>query len=170
MHHPPPGRRASLPEPTSSAFGGLRSPSPDTMTPAARRAEAATILAAGFLRLRLNQTKKREIPLDVLPRPSDECLEPAGGGQAQVRGRETVSESIVKQIAGLHRLAGPQLKERWRELYGTEPPGYNRTFLIKRLASRLQELTHGGLSDDAGRLSAAPLRCDRRCASGRCGR
>jgi len=60
-----------------------------------------------------------------------------------------VSDSIVKQIATLHRLTGPQLKERWRELYGAEPPGYNRTFLVKRLAYRLQELTHGGLSEAA---------------------
>ena len=67
MYHPPPGRRASLPD-------------PDTMTPAARRTEVATILAAGFLRLRLNETKKREIPLDVLPRPSDKCLEPESEG------------------------------------------------------------------------------------------
>ena len=51
-------------------------PDPDMITPAARRAEVATILASGFLRLRLKQAKKREIPLDVLPRPSDECLEP----------------------------------------------------------------------------------------------
>ena len=57
-----------------------------------------------------------------------------------------MGESIVKQIAGLHRLESAQLKERWRELYGTEPPAYNRAFLIKRLAYRLQELTHGGLS------------------------
>jgi hypothetical protein len=54
----------------------------------------------------------------------------------------------VKQIAGLHRLSAPELKERWRELFGTDPPGYNRSFLIKRLAYRLQELTHGGLSGD----------------------
>ena len=58
-----------------------------------------------------------------------------------------MSDSIVKQIAGLHRLTGAQLKERWRELYGTEPPGYNRTFLIKRLAYRIQELRHGGLPE-----------------------
>jgi len=58
-------------------------PDPDTMTPAARRAEVATILAAGFLRLRLRQAKKREIPLDVLPRPSDECLEPESEGERQ---------------------------------------------------------------------------------------
>jgi hypothetical protein len=50
------------------------------MTPAARRAEVAAILASGFLRLRLKVAEKREILLDVLPRPSDECLEPAGGG------------------------------------------------------------------------------------------
>ena len=56
-------------------------PDPDTMTPAARRTEVATILAAGLLRLRLKQTKKREIPLDVLPRPSDECLEPKSEGE-----------------------------------------------------------------------------------------
>ena len=60
-----------------------------------------------------------------------------------------MSDSIVKQIAGLHRLSAAELKDRWRELFGTEPPGYNRTFLIKRLAYRLQELTHGGLSEAA---------------------
>ena len=60
-----------------------------------------------------------------------------------------MSDSIVKQIAGLHRLNSAQLKERWRELFGAEPPGYNRTFLIKRLAYRLQELIHGGLPDAA---------------------
>jgi len=57
-----------------------------------------------------------------------------------------MSSSIVKQIAGLQRQSVPELKERWRELFGTEAPAYNRTFLVKRLAYRLQELTHGGLS------------------------
>jgi hypothetical protein len=56
-------------------------PDPDTMTPAARRAEAASILATGFLRHRLREAKKREIPLDVLPRLSDECLEPESKGE-----------------------------------------------------------------------------------------
>jgi len=57
-----------------------------------------------------------------------------------------MSSKTLKQIAGLHRLTGPQLKERWRALYGTEPPGYSRTFLVSRLAYRLQELAYGGLS------------------------
>jgi len=57
-----------------------------------------------------------------------------------------MSSSIVKQIAGLQRQTVPELKERWRDLFGAEPPAYNRAFLTKRLAYRLQELTHGGLS------------------------
>ena len=39
----------------------------------------------------------------------------------------------------------------WRELTGTEPPPYNRTFLVKRLAYRIQELAFGGLSVQAER-------------------
>jgi hypothetical protein len=45
------------------------------MTPADRRAEVAAILATAFLRLRLREAKQREKSLDVIRRPSDECLE-----------------------------------------------------------------------------------------------
>jgi hypothetical protein len=45
-----------LPESTSPASGGLRSPSPDVMSPDARRAEVAAILATGFL-----QYRRREV-------------------------------------------------------------------------------------------------------------
>ena len=33
-----------------------------------------------------------------------------------------------------------------RDLYDREPPSFNRDFLIKRLAYRIQELAYGGLS------------------------
>ena len=42
-----------------------------------------------------------------------------------------------------------QLHEKWRDLYGGEPPGYKRQFFIKRLAYRIQELFYGGLSEAA---------------------
>ena len=54
---------------------------------------------------------------------------------------------ILKQITELQRLSQAALKERWRELYGTEPPVYNRALLTKRLAYRLQELAYGGVSE-----------------------
>jgi hypothetical protein len=42
-----------------------------------------------------------------------------------------------------------QLREKWLDLYGAEPPKYKKQFLIKRLAYRIQELFYGGLSEQA---------------------
>jgi hypothetical protein len=58
---------------------------------------------------------------------------------------------ILTQVAELPTLPTPKLKAMWRELTGTEPPPYNRTFLVKRLAYRIQELAFGGLSVQAER-------------------
>ena len=60
-----------------------------------------------------------------------------------------MKRSVVKQIAELPTLPIDRLKERWRALYGTEPPAYNRVYLVKRLAYRVQELAYGGLSEIA---------------------
>ncbi len=57
-----------------------------------------------------------------------------------------MSESVPAQLAALPRKSIAELKEVWRELYQAEPPLYNRSFLVKRLAYRIQELVYGGLS------------------------
>jgi len=57
-----------------------------------------------------------------------------------------MSSSVLKQIAALGGLSAAELKDRWRDLNGTEPPRYNRDFLLKRLAHRIQELAHGGIA------------------------
>ncbi|MBR1216211.1 DUF2924 domain-containing protein [Bradyrhizobium sp. JYMT SZCCT0180] len=65
-------------------------------------------------------------------------------------------DGILAQISALKSAPAGALKARWRELFGTEPPPYNRRFLESRLAYRLQELAHGGLSADLHRrLKAA---------------
>lgn len=56
--------------------------------------------------------------------------------------------STLKQVAELNKLDQEELKTKWRELFGEEPPAYRRGFLIKGLAYRIQELTHGGLSSE----------------------
>ncbi len=56
---------------------------------------------------------------------------------------------VLKQITEIQTLSYPALQERWRALYGTEPPTYNRGLLIKRLTYRVQELACGGLSEFA---------------------
>lgn len=60
-----------------------------------------------------------------------------------------MKKSILKQVAELSGMDSGQLKERWRALHGSEPPAYNKTYLIKRLAYRIQELAFGGLSETA---------------------
>ena len=60
-----------------------------------------------------------------------------------------MSTSVVKQIADLERMSLPDLRHRWSQLVGGEPPRYSRDFLVRRLAHRLQELAHGGLSHAA---------------------
>jgi len=54
---------------------------------------------------------------------------------------------ILRQLAELDNLSTDELKTRWRVLYGKEPPRFNRQFLVKRLAYRIQEVAYGGLDD-----------------------
>jgi hypothetical protein len=56
---------------------------------------------------------------------------------------------ILSQLTALKAMSVPDLKARWRELFDTPPPPYNRRFLESRLAYRFQELEFGGLSDGA---------------------
>jgi hypothetical protein len=57
-----------------------------------------------------------------------------------------MKETVLAQLAALKGAPAPALKARWRELFDTEPPAYNRRFLESRLAYRIQELAYGGLS------------------------
>jgi hypothetical protein len=68
-----------------------------------------------------------------------------GGTSAQADAKE---RGLLAQIACLKLVATPVLKARWRELFGTEPPAYNRRFLESRLAYRIQELAYGGLKPE----------------------
>lgn len=59
-----------------------------------------------------------------------------------------MKQNILSQLAALKGAPATALKARWRELFDTEPPAYNRRFLESRLAYRIQELAYGGLSQD----------------------
>ncbi len=59
-----------------------------------------------------------------------------------------MSKSVLAQIGALKSMDAKALKARWRELFDTEPPPYNRRFLESRLAYRIQELAYGGLKPE----------------------
>jgi hypothetical protein len=60
----------------------------------------------------------------------------------------TMKRTTLKQVADLPDLTTAQLEEKWRVLFGSEPPQYNRPFLIKRLAYRIQETAYGGVREE----------------------
>ena len=54
--------------------------------------------------------------------------------------------SLASELAGLPALDRRALREKWRILYGTEPPGGIRNnFLMHAIAHRMQEQASGGL-------------------------
>jgi hypothetical protein len=56
-----------------------------------------------------------------------------------------MTDTVLAQIAALNCSATAELKARWRQLFESEPPPYNRRFLESRLAYRIQEIAFGGL-------------------------
>ncbi len=52
---------------------------------------------------------------------------------------------VLGRLAALRAVPTAELKRQWRELFGTEPPPFNRPYLQSRLAYRVQELAYSGL-------------------------
>ena len=86
---------------------------------------------------------------------------------------------VLGRLAALTTMATPDLKQQWRDLFGTEPPPYNQKFLSNRLAYRVQELAYGGLKPstiarlealgeqlDGGNLAIRRIRADRKPTAG----
>ena len=54
--------------------------------------------------------------------------------------------SVLRQLAALQGMSENELQEKWRDLYGSEPPRVKKLFLMRRLAFRIQELFYGGVT------------------------
>jgi hypothetical protein len=59
-----------------------------------------------------------------------------------------LTTTVLARLAALKTLPIPDLKQQWRDLFGTEPPAFNRRYLESRLAYRIQELAYGGLKPE----------------------
>jgi len=56
------------------------------------------------------------------------------------------ARKLADELAGLSALDRRALIEKWRTLYGTEPPaGSRNSFLMQAIAHRMQEQALGGL-------------------------
>src|SRR3954454_13716646 len=70
-----------------------------------------------------------------------------------------MSQTVARELATLQRLSMPQLRQRYAEVFGETTNANNRTWLVKKIAWRLQALAEGGLSERA-RQRAAELAND----------
>ncbi len=62
---------------------------------------------------------------------------------------------VLPRLAALPTTPIAQLKQQWRELFGKEPPPFNKAYIQSRLAYRIQELAYGGLKPETrARLEA----------------
>src|SRR5437016_14315724 len=66
-----------------------------------------------------------------------------------------MTDTVLAQLTALKTAPAAALKARWRELFDTQPPPYNRRFLESRLAYRIQELAFGGLKPETVERLAA---------------
>ena len=66
-----------------------------------------------------------------------------------------MTDTVLAQLAALKTMPIAALKQRWRDLFGKEPPPFNRRYIESRLAYRIQELAYGGLKPETrARLEA----------------
>src|SRR3954454_5650115 len=62
---------------------------------------------------------------------------------------------VLSRLAALQTTPIADLKQQWRQLFGKEPPPFNRAYIQSRLAYRIQELAYGGLKPETrARLEA----------------
>src|SRR5689334_14711337 len=62
--------------------------------------------------------------------------------------------NVAKEVAALRRLTTKELRDRYGQVFGEPTLANNRTWLVKRLAWRLQALAEGDLSERARQRAA----------------
>lgn len=59
-----------------------------------------------------------------------------------------MEEEVLSQIEALKAVSTPAIEEKYKGLLGKTTAPNNRTYLIRQLAYRMQELTYGGVSGE----------------------
>lgn len=59
-----------------------------------------------------------------------------------------MTDSVLARLAALKTASAAELRQQWRLLFETDPPGFNRRYFESRLAYRIQELAYGGLKPE----------------------
>ncbi|MBF0400226.1 MAG: DUF2924 domain-containing protein [Magnetococcales bacterium] len=60
--------------------------------------------------------------------------------------------TTLSEITLLPKKSLQELNQLWRTLFNADPPQAGKDYLVRRLAYRVQELAHGGVSDAAASI------------------
>src|SRR5215212_3274634 len=60
-----------------------------------------------------------------------------------------MANEVAKELAALQRMGVAQLREKYAEVFGEATTTGNRTWLVRRIAWRIQALAEGDLSERA---------------------
>jgi hypothetical protein len=137
---------------------------PVAMTPEQRRAELASILAAGVIRqfeqrhlaaisMSQNAADSGETGLEVPPDPRPYGPLVNALRERQLR-RHRMGLNVGKEIADLKQMAVPELREKYHAVFGEPTRAGNKDWLFKRIAWRIQALAEGDLSERARKRAA----------------
>ena len=61
-------------------------------------------------------------------------------------------DAVRRQLLSLAALTREELTEKWKDLFGRNPPNYGTLFMRNRLAWRIQELFYGGIPEPLQRV------------------
>ncbi len=64
-------------------------------------------------------------------------------------------KTVLSRLAALKTMSVNELKEEWERLFASGAPNNSRSYLEIRIAYRIQELTHGGLSKKSRQMLKA---------------
>jgi hypothetical protein len=54
-----------------------------------------------------------------------------------------MTNNVLAEVTALPNKSAADLKKMWKTLFSENPPTFNKTYYVKRLAYRLQEIAHG---------------------------
>lgn len=59
-----------------------------------------------------------------------------------------MTDTVLKQLSAVANMDIATLKDTWKRMFKTEAPKFNRAYLEKKIAYRIQEVAYGGLTPE----------------------
>ena len=59
-----------------------------------------------------------------------------------------MTDTVLKQLSAVANMDIVTLKDTWKRMFNTDAPKFNRAYLERKIAYRIQEIAYGGLTPE----------------------